>query len=121
MRVHQLAVHRVQLHLARNHAGLGAVQVELDDGGEEPAAVHQVDQLVGLQGNILGRAAVAIDHARHGGLAANLARSAGAGARPRGGLDLADLSHSRKLQLETGRVAVAAAPGIVRAWIWGAL
>src|SRR5581483_1174582 len=61
--------------------------------GEEPAAVHQIDHLIGVEGDVLGSPAVPVDDAGNLRLTADGPGTALAGARPRIRLDLADLSH----------------------------
>src|SRR5262249_5811261 len=81
----------IELYLARDHAQLFAVHIELEDGGEEPAAREQEAELAIIDGNRRGFLPIAIENAGDGALAADGACAALARARTCGSLDLAEL------------------------------
>src|SRR5262249_14451034 len=98
--VHELVIDGIDLNLAGNDAGFAAIQIEIEDGGEEAPALHQIDELIGVEGDVLGRFAVAIDDGGHQSLATYLACAARASARPRMNLDRIDLGHWLSLLME---------------------
>ena len=83
----------IELHVARDHPRLLAVDVEGEDGALEVTGMElRVDRAV-VDGDGLRRCLVAIENAGDAPLAARRARPAFAGARPRPCLEFDRLSH----------------------------
>ena len=89
--------HRIELEIARDHAVLGAVDLDLENAGEKPAAENALVQLVLIERNAERRLIVAIDHARHAAFATHGARGSFAGLRPGHSLQFIDPRHCRIL------------------------
>src|SRR5262249_56574603 len=91
--VHRQVLDRIELEVARDHAMLGAVELELVDGGEKTPGIDALLELGVVDRNGHRRLAVAVDHARHA--AGSTLRPGGplAGPRARRRLHLLDARH----------------------------
>jgi hypothetical protein len=101
--VHRQVLHRVELEIARNHPVLGAVDVELVDGGEEPARIDALLELGVIDRDRDRGLVVAVDHA---GDAAGATLGTGgplAGPRARRRLELLDGRHDANPLKRNGR------------------
>lgn len=67
--MHQRVAHRIELDIARNGAHLGAVDIEVDEGGQEAPGLHVRPQALVVGGNELRRLLVAVDDAGNAVLA----------------------------------------------------
>src|SRR5262249_60329116 len=83
---------RIELIIARDHAMLGAIDLEIVQRGEKVARIDALTDLVAVERNGERRLVVAVDHARH---------TAGATFCPGG--PLAGLRTCRRLQFLDGR------------------
>src|SRR5262249_46942284 len=86
-----------------NDAGFASIHVKIDDAGQKAPALHQIDELVGIERDVLRRFALALDNARPPGLTAHPPSAACAGARARQNFDGIDmLGHWLSLLTELG-------------------
>ena len=90
--MHRRSLHRIELEVARDHAVLGAVDVEVVERGEEAPGIDALPQLGMIERDRQRGLVVAVDHARH---------AAGATRCPGG--PLAALRTRRRLQFLDGR------------------
>src|SRR5262249_22006680 len=56
---------RVELKVARDHPVLGAVDIEIVDGGEKAAGIDALLELGMIDRDVQGRFTIAVNHARH--------------------------------------------------------
>src|SRR5262249_55205577 len=88
--------HRIDLHGARNHALLLALDVQHVERGEEVAGLDLTLQRMALDRHVLRLAFAAIENARDETLLAGLVGRALAGAFTRFRFQILHLAHSRK-------------------------
>ncbi|MEI9990927.1 MAG: hypothetical protein WDM86_12885 [Rhizomicrobium sp.] len=91
--MHRAVGHRIDLHLTRDHARLGAGDVEHDERGREAAGLEGALQRAVVDRDVLGRRVAAIDHRGHEALLAGLEGRSLAGAAARLGDEFLGLAH----------------------------
>src|SRR5262249_29528631 len=94
--MHRQVLHRIELELARDHPLLGAVDLELVDGGEKAPGIDALLELGVIDRDVERRLAVAVDHARHAARSTLRPARALAGARAGRRLHLLDRRHQVK-------------------------
>ena len=91
--MHGAVADRVELQLARDHAGLLAADVQHEQGGEEMAGLDMALQGAGVDATFSGSSLAAIDHGGDQALLARLEGRALAGAVARFHLKFLNLRH----------------------------
>jgi hypothetical protein len=87
--------YRIELVVARNDANGLAVDVDLEDRGQEVAGEDQLLGLIEVEGNRLGRLTGTVDNSWNLALATNSTGGPLAAPVARHGLDLLDFAHRR--------------------------
>ena len=91
--VHRLVAHLVELVVARQHALLAALDVDLEDRGQELARIDELVEVFVVDRDRLGRLAAAVDDSRYAAFATNGAGGPLANPATRHGRELLDRCH----------------------------
>jgi hypothetical protein len=92
---------RIELHVARNGAHLGAVNVDVHQRGKEAAGLDLLHQLAVFERNQLGVFLVSVDYSRNAAFATNGPGGPLAGPVARGSGDVDGLRHRLSLLLSS--------------------